>query len=120
VVERTFDDVRAVRTFVQQHAAALGLGSRLDDLLLASSEISTNSVLYGGGTGLVRLWRDADAIVCEISDAGHIEDPLIGRRRPDVSRPSGFGLWLANQVCDLVQVRSDGAGSVIRLRVSTG
>ena len=30
---------------------------------------------------------------------------------------SGFGLWLANQLCDLVQIRSFADGSVVRLHL---
>jgi hypothetical protein len=31
---------------------------------------------------------------------------------------SGFGLWLANQLCDLVQIRSFDGGSAVRLLMS--
>jgi anti-sigma regulatory factor (Ser/Thr protein kinase) len=114
-----FFDVHDVRVFVEREAAALGAGDRLDDLLLAVSEVATNSILYGGGAGTIRVWADGRAVVCEIRDGGRIADPLIGRRRPDVVRPSGFGLWLANRVCDLVQLRTDETGSTIRLRVAS-
>jgi anti-sigma regulatory factor (Ser/Thr protein kinase) len=116
--ELSFTDVRAVRDFVANTARVLGVSDRVDDLLLATSEIATNSLLYGGGGGTVAMWRDGGSVVCEIRDAGRIADPLIGRRRPDVARPSGFGLWLANQVCDLVQLRSSERGSTIRMRVA--
>jgi hypothetical protein len=33
---------------------------------------------------------------------------------------SGYGLWLVNQVCDLVQVRVTEAGSLVRMRVRRG
>jgi anti-sigma regulatory factor (Ser/Thr protein kinase) len=116
--ERSFTEVGAVRDFVAEGARALGAAARVDDLVLAASEIATNSILYGGGTGVAAMWREGGSVVCEIRDAGRIDDPLVGRRRPSVVRPSGFGLWLANQVCDLVQLRSDDAGSVIRMHVS--
>jgi hypothetical protein len=32
----------------------------------------------------------------------------------------GFGVWLANQVCDLVQIRSVAAGTVVRLHMRRG
>jgi anti-sigma regulatory factor (Ser/Thr protein kinase) len=34
-----------------------------------------------------------------------------------VRHGGGYGLWLANQVCDLVQVRSSPAGTTVRLHV---
>ena len=34
------------------------------------------------------------------------------------SGTSGRGLWLVNQVSDLVQMRSDGSGSVVRVRMN--
>ena len=66
---------------------------------------------------MLRTWVEGDALICEVRDAGRIDDPLVGRSRPPASRGSGFGLWLANQLCDLVQIRSNDRGSVIRLHV---
>jgi hypothetical protein len=39
------------------------------------------------------------------------------RRRPRDAANGGHGMWLANQLCDLVQVRSSRAGTVVRLLV---
>jgi anti-sigma regulatory factor (Ser/Thr protein kinase) len=64
----------------------------------------------------MRVWYD-DAAVCEIHDAGYIDKPLAGREPPQGGRGGGYGLWLANQVCDLVQVRSSPAGTTVRLHV---
>jgi hypothetical protein len=61
------------------------------------------------------LWREAHAVVCEVRDAGCIRDPLVGRRRPDRDGEGGRGLWLANQLCELVQILSSATGTVIRL-----
>ena len=58
-------------------------------------------------------------VIGEVEDGGTITDPLAGRRRPAPGSTSGFGLWLAHQVCDLVQVRSTADGTLVRLRVST-
>ena len=51
--------------------------------------------------------------MCEVSDNGVIAPPLAGREQPE--GPGGNGLWIANQACDLVQIRSFGGGSVVRL-----
>ena len=112
-------DLYAVRAFVAQSAAAAGLGPlRTHDLVLAASEVVTNSVRHGGGEGAVRVWRDGEVVVCEVRDAGRFDRPLAGRVRPTPDQTSGFGLWLANQVCDLVQIRSFEDGSVVRLHLS--
>ncbi len=53
-------------------------------------------------------------------DRGWISEPLVGRRPPALERQSGRGLWLANQLCDLVQLRSTPDGTTVRLHVRRG
>ena len=88
---------------------------RSADLALAVHEVAVNSVQHGSGRGVLQIWRDAEALVCEIRDAGRISDPLIGRSMPAWDDESGRGLWMANQLCDLVQVRSGAGGTTIRI-----
>ena len=57
-------------------------------------------------------------LICEIEDSGRLDKPLAGRERPLTDRESGFGLWLVNQLCDLVQVRTFEKGTVIRLHMA--
>jgi hypothetical protein len=33
-------------------------------------------------------------------------------------REDGFGLWLVNQLCDLVQIRTFAKGTVVRLQMA--
>ena len=107
-----------VRAFVAAQAAAVGLGDDgVSDVVLVANELATNSLLYGGGDGSVRLWCDDGAVICEVRDAGVISDPLIGRLPPSGAQQGGRGLWMANQLCDLVQVRSSQAGTVVRVHV---
>lgn len=116
----TFDDsgLGPVRDLVVGHAERAGMTrGRIDDLNLAVNEIATNSVRHGGGGGILRMWADPTRVVCEVNDSGHIRDPLAGRILPPADRPDGRGLWIANHLCDLVQVRSSEAGTVIRLQM---
>jgi len=117
-VEFDVNRLRVVRADVRDAACAFGLDDdRTAGLVLTVSEVATNSVLYGGGTGRLRTWVDDAGLVCEVRDAGHIREPLAGRVRPEPGRPNGYGLWIAHQLCDLVQVRSGEAGTVVRLRM---
>lgn len=114
-LEFRIGDLAAVAALVGDHAARARLSApRTAALVTAAREIADNSVRHGGGGGLLRVWAAADALVCEIRDAGHLADPLVGRRPP---RPgtTGGGLWTAHQVCDLVQIRSTAGGTVVRL-----
>ncbi|MDX6553856.1 MAG: hypothetical protein QOD86_51 [Miltoncostaeaceae bacterium] len=113
------EGIGGLRRAVAAQAAEAGLpGGRAEDLMLAVSELATNSVRYGGGGGTLAAWADRGAFVCEIRDAGRLEDPLVGRARPAAGQRSGRGMWLVNEVCDLVQVRSTAAGTVVRLHLS--
>ncbi len=62
---------------VVQCATAAGLGEdRVQDAELVASELTANSVEHGGGEGELCFWRDATHLIIEVSDAGHIDDPL--------------------------------------------
>lgn len=114
-------DLPAVRSLVATHAQDLGLAAgRVGDLVLAVNEVATNSLRHGGGQGLLRLWDDGGELVCEVRDAGRILDPLTGRRRPSGSARGGRGLWMAHQLCDLVQLRSAESGTTVRMRMRMG
>jgi anti-sigma regulatory factor (Ser/Thr protein kinase) len=104
------------RDLVGRFATAAGItdGDRMDFVTVAN-ELATNSVLHGDGRGLLRLWQDDDELVCEVQDRGRFRDlPLAGRERPRTEQLNGRGLWLANHLCDLVQIRSLPAGTVVR------
>jgi anti-sigma regulatory factor (Ser/Thr protein kinase) len=107
-----------LRVHVAEAAVAYGLdAARIGDLVLIVNEVATNSVRHGGGNGTLRMWEDATSVICEVRDRGRILDPLVGRTKPPADRVSGFGLWLANELCDLVQIRSFPTGSVVRLHL---
>lgn len=109
-------DVRHLRHFVAGLAAQAGLpDARAADLVLAVSEIAANSACYGGGSGKFAAWIAGASVICEVRDRGRIEHPLAGRLRPNPDQPGGRGLWIANQVCDLVQIRVTEAGSTVRV-----
>jgi anti-sigma regulatory factor (Ser/Thr protein kinase) len=112
------EELRDVRRFVSEHAEQARLSdTRASDLVLAVSELATNSVLHAGGGGTVTLWSEINALVCEVRDAGLVEDPLVGRERPAPERASGRGLWLVNNLCDLVQMRTFAGGTVVRVQM---
>ncbi|HEY7830979.1 MAG TPA: sensor histidine kinase [Solirubrobacteraceae bacterium] len=118
VVDFQANTLRDVRALVTADAIRAGLSDgRTADLLLAVNEVATNSLLHGGGRGTVCLWQESTALICEVRDEGRIEDPLVGRRRPTPGSVGGHGLWLANQLCELVQVRTFLTGSAVRLHM---
>lgn len=110
--------LRAVRRLVSIQAARAGFTSQpIADLVVAVNEVVTNSIEHGGGCGTLGVWRDGDVLICEVRDGGHLDDPLADRRRPAPEQDGGRGLWLANQLCDLVQVRSFTTGTTVRLHM---
>ena len=117
-VDRT--TLSALRGFIEGRAAKAGLDDeRVDDLVYAVNEVVTNSICHGEGRARVSFWVGDDnrSVTCEVRDRGWIRDPLAGRIAPHPDRPSGRGLWLVNQLCDLVQVRSSPAGTTVRLHI---
>jgi anti-sigma regulatory factor (Ser/Thr protein kinase) len=110
------DDIPATRRTVAAWARSCGLAEeRVEVLALVASELATNSVRHGGGTGTVAMWLDKGAAVVQFTDAGTVLDPLTGRFSPPLDSVGGRGLYLVNQLCDLVQVRSSARGTTVRV-----
>jgi anti-sigma regulatory factor (Ser/Thr protein kinase) len=115
-----FDDDRLlrVRGAVARFATEAGLtAARATRLVTATNEVATNSIVHGGGNGTLRMWRAGDDVVCEVRDAGRYTQALADRERPGGDPASPRGLWLANQLCDLVQIRTLPEGTVVRLHM---
>jgi anti-sigma regulatory factor (Ser/Thr protein kinase) len=109
-------DIPATRRTVAQFARRIGLpDDKVEVLELAASELATNSVRHGGGAGSVAMWTTPSAAVVEFHDAGRVTDPLTGRLMPSLEQEGGRGVFLVNQLCDLVQLRSSDRGTTIRI-----
>jgi anti-sigma regulatory factor (Ser/Thr protein kinase) len=110
--------LQSVRVFVAMRASEAGLSpGRCEDLVLAVNELASNSVRHGGGSGSLRTWVDDGTFVVDVHDRGQIDRPLAGREPPISGQIGGHGLWLVNQLCDLMQMRTYSAGSVVRVHM---
>lgn len=111
----TADVLGEVRHLATDAAARCGLVSpRLDDLALAVAELTTNSVVHGGGSGALRVWAEDGHVVCEVRDKGHLLDLLAGRRPASRDQRGGRGLLIVNLVADLVRVHTGPEGTTVR------
>ncbi|MEV0595025.1 anti-sigma factor RsbA family regulatory protein [Nonomuraea cavernae] len=103
------------RGLAVERAVELGFGGdRLDDIRLVIAELGANSLDHGGGSGLIKIWAEAGRLVCEISDTGHITDPLAGREPVDANIAGSRGLLIVNLLSDLVRVHTRAGGTTIR------
>ncbi|HET9168857.1 MAG TPA: ATP-binding protein [Actinospica sp.] len=114
------DDLPRLRHEVGKAAEAAGLDPRrVPDFVLSAHELAANSVMHTGGGGVLRLWAEGGALVCEVADQGALPDPTAGERRPDLSGQGGAGLWIVRQACDAVRIRSvPGEGTAVRMEMT--
>lgn len=111
-------DLHALRAFVTGHATTAGLKpERRDALATVVTELATNTLDHARGPGAVSVWPEHDLVVCQVHDAGHLTDPLVGRV-PRASRRDGNGLMIANMFCDLVRVHTRPGATTIRLHMA--
>jgi len=106
-----------VRALVDRYSEAAGLhADRRADLVLAVSELAANTLTHTDGGGIAHIWTAGHEIICQVHDGGWITDPMAGRKRPPPDA-DGQGLWVVNDVCDLVERRSGPAGTTTRVHV---
>ena len=116
----TIDELGALRALVSRVASLTSLErERIHDLVLAVSELASNSVLHGGGEGVLRVWvQDEEALHCEVRDEGHIGEHAVVRDCPAPTACGGRGLWLADHLCDGLAIDSSaGTGSVVHVHM---
>ena len=115
------DDLAHVRAFAAAQARRAGLPTgRARDLVIAVSELAANTWRHTDAGGTVHIWSADGELLCQVHDSGHVSDPLAGRRRPIPDAGRGHGLWVVNQLCDLVELRTGGTGTTIRLHMRLG
>jgi len=112
------DDLVKLRGLISRQARTAGLAAtRTAELVTAVNEVATNSIRHGGGAGSLRVWQEQSVLICEIADTGRFDQPLVDRLCPAADLSAPRGLWLANQLCDLVQIRTLAGGTVVRLHM---
>ena len=111
-------DLRSLRRAVVDDPSLRGLSrERREDVVFVVNEAATNVLKHGDGRCTARIWHDGHSVVSEVSSDTAVPDVLAGRRRPSPDALSGRGLWLINQVCDLVELRSSETGLTLRMHV---
>jgi hypothetical protein len=96
-----------MRKLVSAHAHWMRR-EQIEDLMLAVNELATNSILHASGRGVLRMWREGDTAVCEVSDEGSGFPPAF-------TGLSGFGIVMVNLLCDLVRTHTSHSGTTVRV-----
>jgi hypothetical protein len=110
------DAVDRVFNIVTLEAYGSGLWSdKVTDLAATSRRLAACSLRRGAADGTIRIWDLPYALICEVSDDTVIDDVLAGRRA--LVTNDRDGLSSANRKCDLVQLRSTGNGTTVRLHM---
>ncbi len=106
--------ITALRHTVRDRARASGLtDDALDDFVIAVHELVVNAVRHGGGRGFLRLRRDGDTLICDVTDhgAGFPGGVPAPAGPPAADVPGGRGILLARQLSDTLMF-SDGPEGV--------
>lgn len=110
------DDLVSVRTFVRSAMADRGLSpARTEMMVLAVTELATNTLQHAAGGGRVRVWGDARQVVCEVADHG-ARRPL--GQMPPADSHRGRGLAIVERVVDDVSTYTGPDGTVVQIRMN--
>ena len=116
VLDQAYDrnSLYALRSAVAAHAAAAGLPrQKVFDVVITAHELATNAIRQGEGHGQLRLWADGGSLYFQVSDDGPAKQD---DARPDAAewqREHAHGLWIINQVANLVSLHPDPDGTTV-------
>ena len=109
----TADTLNRLPAYVKLELYVAGLPvDRAGQIAIAVKRLARDSLRRGSPSATIRIWSEPDALICEVSDDITVTDPLLGRSVPANEHE---GLWEANQVCDLVQLRSTPTRTFVRI-----
>jgi anti-sigma regulatory factor (Ser/Thr protein kinase) len=77
--------------------------------MLIATELATNAIRHGAGTGRLRLWRSDQTVHLQVRDEGPgmAQPESAGRRPASLSSPGGRGLWKVRQISDRVDITAN-------------
>lgn len=97
-------------------AAARVPHDRARELLVAAVEVLSNAHYHGNGARMLRVGRDGDRFVCEVSDHGDgFDDRLAGYVPPRPGELDAAGLWVARQLTSRLEFVPSRDGHCVRL-----
>lgn len=108
-------DLGKVRHHVSDIVTRL-IPERVDDVVLAVHEVAANTIVHGGGVGLLRVWATSTELVFDVVDSNG--QPTV----PHVTPPSpnglsGRGLWLAHCLMDTLTIDTSPNSTTVQMRV---
>jgi len=110
------DDLRRVREVVRSIAGEL-IPDRADNAVLAVHEVAVNSIVHGGGHGVLLIDETADSLVFTVEDEdGTGSVPRV--RATDGEATSGRGLWIAQRLSDQLTIESRPTHTRVRVHLS--
>lgn len=110
------DDLRRVREVVRTIVVER-LPDRADNAVLAVHEVAVNSIVHGGGHGVLRIDETADSIVFTVEDEdGTGSVPQL--RAVDGEATSGRGLLIAQRLADRLTIETQPARTRVRVHLS--
>jgi anti-sigma regulatory factor (Ser/Thr protein kinase) len=104
------------RFLARTHARQADLtDDRTADVELVVTELVTNSIDHGGGSGRLRIWTADGHLVFEVHDQGTLTDPLAGRHPAAPGQHRQRGLLLVNHMSDLVRLHAGTRSTTFRV-----
>ena len=110
----TAHTVSRLQNYIRLELHVAGLPDQTGaSLAIATQQLALSSLRRGATEVTVRIWNEPHAMILEVADGSLVKDVLLGRRVPSDDQQDG--LWHANQLCDLVQMRSSSTGTHVRV-----
>lgn len=110
------DDLRRLREVVRT-IAGKHIPDRAGDAVLAVHEVAVNSIVHGGGHGVLHIDQTDDALVFTVEDTdGTGSVPEVGR--PDEHSTSGRGLWIAQRLSDRLTIDAHPTRTRVRVHLA--
>lgn len=92
------NDLRRVREVVRSIASER-IPDRADNAVLAVHEVAVNSIVHGGGHGVLHIAETADSLIFIVEDEDGTGS-IPAMHDADDEATSGRGLWIAERLSD--------------------